>query len=513
MDGNEIEQGSAFDNEKYLDEQTAAILERVGRFGDKLYLEFGGKLLFDYHAARVLPGYNPNVKIRLLQRIKKDMEIVFCVSAKDVAKGRIRGDFGMTYDMATLKTLDDLRDYDLPVTAVSINRFSGESSAEQLKNKIQRRGIRVYTQGDIRGYPTDVDLIVSDEGYGKNPYIETEKPIVVITGAGPGSGKMATALAQTYHDHRRNLSAGFAKFETFPIWNLPIEHPVNVAYESATADIGDFNLVDPYHLSATGITAINYNRDVENYPILRAIIERILGRGGDIPHYRSPTDMGVNRALCGIVDDEAVREAARQEIIRRTFRYRWEYAVGVESRETVDRADSLMRQVGVKPENRGPVVPARDAARSAEERGTGHQGMFCGAAIQLHTGEIVCGKNSSLLHSASAAVLNAVKKLAGIPDSIHLLPEATIQNLGRLKRDLLGMPAESLDVGEVLVALAISATTNPAADAGLAVLDRLRHSEMHMTHIATQGDLAGLRRLDINVTMDPELTPGGYFLR
>jgi uncharacterized protein (UPF0371 family) len=513
MESSDTRRSSAFDNDKYLDEQTTAILDRVERFGDKLYMEFGGKLLFDFHAARVLPGYNPNVKIRLLQRIKKQIEIIFCVSAKDVAKGRIRGDFGMTYDMATLKTLDDLRDHDLPVTAVTINRFSDELSAIQLKNKIERRGIRVYTQRDIHGYPTDVDLIVSDEGYGKNPYIETQKPIVVITGAGPGSGKMATALAQMYHDHRRSRSSGFAKFETFPIWNLPIDHPVNVAYESATADIGDFNLVDPYHLSATGDIAINYNRDVENFPILQAIIERIIGLGADIPHYRSPTEMGVNRASCGIVDDDAVRMAARQEIIRRTFRYRWEYAIGVESPETVKRADSLMRQVGVKPEDRGTVVPAREAAQAAEECGKGHRGMFCGAAIQLNSDEIVCGKNSSLLHSASAAVLNAIKKLAGIPDNIHLLPEATICNLGRLKRDLLGMSAESLDVGEVLVALAISATNNPAAEAGLAVLDRLRHCEMHMTHIATQGDLAGLRRLNINVTMDAELTPGGYFLR
>ncbi|MHC5037806.1 MAG: DUF1846 domain-containing protein [Planctomycetota bacterium] len=503
----------AFDNETYLREQTGAILDRVERFGDKLYLEFGGKLLFDYHAARVLPGYDPNVKIQLLQRLKEEIEIIFCISAQDVAKGRIRGDFGMTYDMATLKTLDDLKDYGLPVAAVSINRFAGEPGAVQLKNKIERRGIRVYTQGDIRGYPTDVDRIVSDEGYGKNPYIETEKPIAVITGAGPGSGKMATALAQMYQDHRRGRSAGFAKFETFPIWELPIDHPVNVAYEAATADIADFNLVDPYHLSATGVAAINYNRDVENFPILRAIIERILGQGGDIPLYRSPTDMGVNRAKRGIVDDEAVREAARQEIIRRYYRYQWEYSIGVERRETVERTEALMRQVGVRPEDRDPVIPARRAAEEAEAGGKGNRGTFCGAAIQLPSREIICGKNSPLLHSGSAAVLNAVKKLAGIPDNIPLLPEAVIQNLTRLKRDVLGMPAESLNVEEVLVALAISAAGNPAAGAGLAALRRLKGCEMHMTHIPTQGDRVGLQRLGINVTTDAELTPGGYFLR
>ncbi len=503
----------AFDNDKYLDEQTAAILERVRQFGNKLYLEFGGKLVFDFHAARVLPGYDPNVKIKLLQRLKDQVEIVFCVSAKDVAKGRIRGDFGMTYDMATLKTLDDLRDYGLPVTTVSINRFSDETTATQLKNKIERRGLKVYTQGDIHGYPTNVDRIVSDDGYGRNPYIETEKPIVIITGAGPGSGKMATALSQMYHDHRRGRHSGFAKFETFPIWNLPIEHPVNVAYEAATADIGDFNMVDSFHLSATGATAINYNRDVENFPILRAIIERILGQGGNIPHYRSPTEMGVNRASAGITDDAAVREAARQEIIRRYFRYRWEYAIGVERKETVERAEALMQQVGVKPDNRPTVIHARRAAREAEAGGKGHMGNYCGAAIQLLSGEMILGKNSPLLHSGSAAVLNAVKAMAGIPDSIALLPAAVIDNLRRLKREILGMPAESLDVEEVLVALAISAASNPAAEAGMAALPRLKCCDMHMTHIPTQGDMAGLRRLGINVTTDAELTPGGYFLR
>ncbi len=502
-----------FDNERYLAEQSAAILERVERFGDKLYLEFGGKLLFDYHAARVLPGYDANVKIKLLQRLRDSIEIVFCVSAQDVARGRIRGDFGMTYDTVTLKTLDDLKDYGLPVTAVSLNRFADEPAAVQLRNKIERRGMRVCTQGDIRGYPTDVDRIVSDEGYGKNPYIETTKPVVVITGAGPGSGKMATALSQMYHDHRAGRSSGFAKFETFPIWNLPIDHPVNAAYEAATADLGDFNLVDPFHLTACGVTAINYNRDVENFPILRAIIERIVGAGGNVPCYRSPTEMGVNRASCGIVDDAVVREAARQEIIRRYFRYRWEYAVGAERRETVDRIESLTRRLGLQPTDRATVQPAREAARRAEATGKGHQGTYCGAAIDLDGQAMITGKNSPLLHSASATVLNAVKTLAGIPDAIDLLPSAVIHNLARLKRDVMGLSGESLDVEEVLVALAISATGNPAAEAGLKVLPALRGREMHMTHIPTQGDLVGLRRLGLNITTDAELTPGGYYLR
>jgi uncharacterized protein (UPF0371 family) len=502
-----------FDNEKYLAEQTASILERVEQFGDKLYLEFGGKLVFDYHAARVLPGYDPNVKIKLLQRLADKIEIIFCVSAQDVAKGRIRGDFGMTYDTATLKTLDDLRDYGLPVKAVTINRFGDELAAVQLKNKIERRGTRVYTQGEIRGYPMDVERIVGDDGYGKSPRFETTKPIVVITGAGPGSGKMATALAQMYHDHRAGLSSGFAKFETFPIWDLPIDHPVNVAYEAATADIGDFNMVDPFHLTAVGKAAINYNRDVENFPILRAIIERILGAGGNIPHYRSPTEMGVNRASSGIVDDEIVREASRQEILRRYFRYKWEYAIGVERKETVERAEALTRQINLRPEERPPVKPARKAAADAESSGKGNHGNYCGAAILLPSGAMITGKNSPLLHSGSAAVLNAIKTLAGIPDSIGLLPPAVIQNLAHLKRDVMGLSTESLDVQEVLTALAISAAVNPAAEAGLKALPTLKGCEMHMTHIPTQGDLVGLRRLGVNVTTDAELTPGGYFLR
>jgi uncharacterized protein (UPF0371 family) len=316
-----------------------------------------------------------------------------------------------------------------------------------------------------------------------------------------------------YHDHRAGRPSGFAKFETFPIWCLPVEHPVNVAYEAATADISDFNLVDPFHLSAYNVTAVNYNRDVENFPILRSIIERIVGSGGRIPHYRSPTDMGVNCAAMGIIDDEAVQHAARQEIIRRYFRYNWEYAIGVERKETVERAKTLMQQIGVRPEDRKTVIPTREAALEAEAKGKGNRGMFCGAAIELESGEVITGKNSPLMHSGSATVLNAVKTLAGIPDNIDLLPSAIIHNLTFLKRDIFGMEAESLDVSETLVALSISSASNPSAEAGLNALLKLRGCEMHMTHIPTQGDQVGLRRLGLNLTTDAVLTPGGYFLR
>jgi uncharacterized protein (UPF0371 family) len=502
-----------FDNEKYLKEQSQAILDRVSKFGDKLYLEFGGKLSYDYHAARVLPGYDPNVKIKLLQRLKDKIEIVFCVSAKDIAKGRMRGDFNITYDVATLRAMDDLRDYDLPIAAVTINRFSGETAALQLKAKLERRGIRVYTQSDIEGYPNDVELIVSKQGYGKNPYIETRKPIIVITGAGPGSGKMATGLSQLYHDHQAGRVSGFAKFETFPIWCLPVSHPVNIAYEAATADIADFNLVDPFHLAAYDKTAVNYNRDVENFPILSRIIERILGSGEETPDYRSPTDMGVNCAAAGIVDDEVVRQAAKQEIVRRYFRYNWEYRIGIERKETIDRAKAIMQRVGIKQEERVVVGPARQAALEAEQQKKGNRDVYCGAAIELDSGQMVTGKNSPLMHSGSAAVLNATKTLAQIPDNIDLLPRSVIDNLTLLKRDILGMSAESLDVSEILVALSISATTNPSAQVCLDALRKLRGCEMHMTHIPSQGDHVGLRRLGINLTTDAEFTPGGYFLR
>ena len=503
---------AGFDNERYLAEQSKAILERVQQLHNKLYLEFGGKLSYDYHAARVLPGYDPNVKLRLLQRLGYEVEVIFCVSARDLERGRIRGDFGLTYDVATLKAIDDLRDWGLATSAVVINRFAQEAAAGRLMRKLATRSIPVYTMAPIQGYPANVDLIVSEDGFGRNPYIPTSKPIVIVTGTGPGSGKMSTCLSQIYHDHRAGVLSGFAKFETFPIWNLPLDHPVNLAYEAATADLGDVNMVDPYHLSAYGVTAINYNRDIENFPILKAMLDRIT-QGENGPVYRSPTDMGVNRAAAGIVDDAVVREAAAQELIRRYFRYHWEHALGVERKETVERVELLMQQVGLKETDRPVVQPARDAAAQGEAEGRGNKGLFCGAAIQLPSGEVVMGKNSPLLHAASAAILNAVKALAGIPREMHLLPSSVVQNLARLKKDVLGSASESLNAQEILVALAISAATNPAAEAGVERLRDLKGAEMHLTHLPHQGDQAGLRQLGINMTTDAQPTSSGYFLR
>jgi len=503
---------NGFDNEKYLKEQTVAILDRVKKFNNKLYLEFGGKLCFDYHAARVLPGYDPNVKIRLLQQLKNKIDIVLCIYAGDIEKGRVRGDFGITYDAATLKLIDDLRKWDLDILAVAITRFNNQPSAIIFKNKLERRGVKVYLHYPLEGYPTNLDLVVSEQGFGRNEYIKTRNPIVIVTAPGPGSGKLATCLSQLYHEHKRGTDAGYAKFETFPIWNLPLKHPVNVAYEAATADIQDFNLVDPFHLNVYNKTAINYNRDVESFPILKLVLGKIFDKGGSLPMYNSPTDMGVNRAGFGIVDDKLVQEAARQELIRRYFRYNTEYVSGIEKRETVDRVMLLMEELGVKPIDRGVVEVARKTAEEAETKGKGNEGIFCGAAIELMDGRIITGKNSKLMHAASSLVLNAVKILANIPDEILILSPHIINQISKLKEGILNAESESLDLEEALIALSISATTNHTAELAMNKLCQLRGCEVHMTHIPTPGDEVGLKRLGVNLTTDGKFSSRNLFI-
>ncbi len=500
---------TGFDNERYLDLQTAAILKRVERFHNKLYLEFGGKLLYDYHAARVLPGYDPNVKMRLLQQLKDKADVLLCIFAGDIEKRKLRADFGITYDVDALKLIDDLADWGVGVTGVVITRYEDQASAKIFRNKLERRGIRVYTHRFTRGYPTDVDMIVSDEGYGANEHIETDRPLVIVTGPGPGSGKLATCLSQLYHDHKKGVRSGYSKFETFPIWNLPLKHPVNIAYEAATADIGDFNLVDPFHLEAYNLSAVNYNRDVEVFPVLRRILEKITHEKA---LYLSPTDMGVNCAGLAITDDTVVRDAAKQELIRRYFRYRCEYALGFVDKETVQRAELLMKELSLEPEDRVAVVPARNAAEEARETGKGNNGSFCGAAIALPDGSVVSGKNSPLLHAASSLILNAVKKLGGIPDQIHLLSPAIIDSIRNLKQNILGAKAVSLDVEEVLISLSINASTNPTAQVALEKLVELRGCEVHLTHIPTPGDEAGLRRLGVNLTSEPAFSGKNLFV-
>ncbi|MCM8790202.1 MAG: DUF1846 domain-containing protein [Candidatus Omnitrophica bacterium] len=502
-----------FDNEKYLKEQTAAIIDRANKFDSKLYLEFGGKLCCDYHAARVLPGYDPNVKIRLLQQLKDKIEIVLAIYAGDIEKGRVRGDFGITYDAATFKLIDDLRKWGLDISTVVITRFAGQPSAVIFKNKLERRGVKVSLHYPIEGYPTNVDHVVSEMGFGKNDYIETKKPIVVVTAPGPNSGKLSVCLSQLYHEHKRGINAGYAKFETFPIWNLPLKHPVNVAYEAATADISDFNLVDPFHLAKYNETAINYNRDVESFPILKLILTRILNsKAANLPVYNSPTDMGVNRAGFGIVDDEIVREAAKQEFIRRYFRYNQEYVLGIEKREVVDRVAMLMEEMGVKVTDRKVVEVARKAAEEAEKKGKGNAGIYCGAAIELKDGRIVTGKNSKMLHAASSLILNAVKTLSNIPDEILLISPHIINQINSLKEEVLKCEPESLDLEEALIALSISATTNHTAELAMKKLIELRDCEMHMTHIPTPGDDVGLKMLGVNLTTDGKFSSHNLFI-
>ena len=494
-----------FDNAQYLEEQTRAILERLDRFDNKLYLEFGGKLLFDFHAARVLPGFDPNVKMQLLRGLRDRADIILCIWAGDIERKKLRADFGITYDVDAMKLIDDLRDWGLEITAVVITRFDEQPAAVTFKSKLQHFGIRVYTHRATPGYPTDVDRIVSDAGYGANPYIETDSPLVVVTGPGPGSGKLATCLSQLYHDHRRGTRSGYAKFETFPIWNLALKHPVNVAYEAATADLGDVNLIDPFHLEAYGETSVNYNRDVEAFPVLRRIFARIMGES-DL--YRSPTDMGVNRAGFAVADDAVCREATRQEVIRRYFRYACEHAMGFTPEATVDRCKLLMDELDLDPLERRVVGPAREAGQDARRRGKGNKGMFCGAAAELPDGTIVTGTNSPLMHAASSLVLNAIKHLAGIPDNIHLLAPQVLESIARMKDDILASKSVSLDLEEALIALSVSASTNPTAQMGLDKLVALRGCEVHLTHIPRSGDETGLRRLGVNLTTDP-----AYFMR
>lgn len=488
-----------FDNETYLQQQTDEIVRRTEQFGNKLYLEFGGKLMFDYHASRVLPGYDPNVKIRLLQKLKDKIDIVLCIYAGDIERKKVRADFGISYDADALKMIDDLRETGLTVRAVVITRYDAQPAAKQFKCKLERRGVQVYCHRTTRGYPADVATIVSDEGYGANPYVVTERPIVVVTGPGSGSGKLATCLTNLYHDRRNGRLAGYAKFETFPVWNLPLKHPLNIAYEAATADLLDINMIDPFHLDAYGTTTVNYNRDVASFPLLRALWETITQE--PCP-YKSPTDMGVNQVGFGITDDAVVRAASQQEVIRRFFRHACEYALGMTERETVSHIEMLMQELRITPKDRRVVQPARQAAHDCLKKGKGDRGICCGAAIELQDGHILAGKNSVLMHAASAMVLNAIKMMAGIPDTIHLLSPDVVQAIIRMKSEVLAGKHASLNLDETLIALAISSASNPAAQAALDLLPQLRDCEVHLTHIVSPGDEVGIRRLGLRHTCD-----------
>ena len=496
-------QKNGFDNEKYLEEQSKSILNRTAQFGNKLYLEFGGKLIFDYHASRILPGFDPNVKMKLLKRLGDKIEVIICVYAGDIERRKIRADFGISYDIDTMKLIDDLRDGGIDVRGVVITRYNGQIVVKQFMNKLERRNIKVYTHYPIKGYPTNIELIVSEEGYGANQYIETTKPIIIVTGPGPGSGKMATCLSQLYHEYKKGVKAGYAKFETFPIWNLPLKHPINMAYESATADIGDYNQVDPFHLEAYNIKSINYNRDVEAFPVVRKIMLKITD---NTIIYKSPTDVGVNRAGFAIIDDNIVREAAKQELIRRYFRYSCEYALGVASKKTLERAELLMKELNLTPDDRKVVENAHEASIEAQRKGKGNEGVFAGAALELKDGTIISGNNSPIMHAASALILNAIKYLAGLPREIDILSPNILNSISKLKSEMLNQQQLSLNLEETLIALSISADFNPSAKVAMENLKELNGCEMHSTHIPTPGDEAGLRRLGLNITSEPNFS-------
>lgn len=488
-----------FDHEKYLEEQSKYILERVNNY-DKLYLEFGGKLLFDLHAKRVLPGFDENAKIKLLHKLKEKVEIVICVYSGDIERNKIRGDFGITYDMDVLRLIDDLRAYELEVNSVVITRYEGQPATTVFINKLQNRGIKVYTHKATKGYPTDVDTIVSDEGYGANPYIETTKPIVVVTAPGPGSGKLATCLSQLYHEYRRGKVAGYSKFETFPVWNVPLKHPLNIAYEAATVDLKDVNMIDSFHLDAYNKMSVNYNRDIEMFPVLKRIIEKITGTESI---YKSPTDMGVNRVGFGIIDDEVIKEASKQEIIRRYFKTSCEYKKGYVDNDTFQRIKLIMEELNLKQQDRRVVTPARE--HSAKLKQLSNKNEACPAvALELYDGTILTGKSSNVMNATAAVVLNAIKYFANISDEIHLISPVILEPIINLKLKTLGSKSTALDCEEILIALSICAATNPTAQVALEKLVMLKGCQAHSTTILSRGDEQTFRKLGIDITCDAE---------
>ena len=480
-----------FDNEKYLEMQSEHIRSRINQFGGKLYLEFGGKLFDDHHASRVLPGFHPDSKVRMLMQLKEQVEIVVAVSAVDLERSKMRGDLGISYGPDTLRLIDAFRGFGFQVDSVVLTRFSGQGAAEIFQSQLENLGLRVYRHYPIEGYPNNVPLIVSEQGYGKNEYVETTRSLVVVTAPGPGSGKMAVCLSQLYHEFHRGVQAGYAKFETFPIWNLPLKHPVNLAYEAATADLNDVNMIDPFHLEAYGETTVNYNRDVEIFPVLKTVFERISGHSP----YRSPTDMGVNMAGYCIVNDQVVRQASQEEILRRYYAERCRYRRGRSDGGAVYKIELLMKQLGLTEQDRAVVGPALAVA----ER-TGAPA----AAMELPDGKVLTGTTSALLGSSSALLLNALKYLAGIPDDVHLISPAVIEPVQDMKVNVLGNKNPLLHIDELLVALSISAVTNPNAKKAVLQLQKLRGCEVHTTVILSEADEDSFRRLGVRLTSEPK---------
>ena len=480
----------AFDSEKYLQLQRDKILERIAMFDGKLYMEFGGKMFEDFHASRVLPGYDPNNKIKLLTELKNEVELIICINANDIEHAKARGDLGISYDQEVFRLVDTLRSLDLYVGSVVITQYAHQTAVDSFRSQLNHFGIKSYLHYPIKGYPTDVDFIVSPEGLGRNQYVQTKRNLIVVTAPGPGSGKMATCISQLYHDNANGIRSGYAKFETFPVWNLPLHHPVNLAYEAATADLDDINMIDPYHLEAYGKTAVNYNRDIEIFPVLNRIIERIL----TVSPYRSPTDMGVNMVGFCIVDDEAAEEASKEEIIRRYFQTQADLFNDKVPQSSLDKIKLLMNEAGVTEADRDVVLAARN-----KNHDTGAPAM----ALELPDGRIVTGKTSSLFGPSAAVIINSIKALGGIAKDIHLIEPEYVTPIQDLKINNLGNHNPRLHSDELLIALAITAKTNPNAAKAMSQLSKLRGSEAHSTVILPLEDANVFRKLGVNVTFDP----------
>lgn len=480
---------NSFDNELYVKIQSEEIKKRIKKF-DKLYLEFGGKLFDDYHAFRVLPGFQLNSKIRLLEELKDQSEVIFCINAQDIERNKIRADYGITYDIEVLRLIDSLSNLKININSVVITLYKGQAGALKFKNKLEARGVKTYIHTPTKGYPTDVDVIVSDEGYGSNPYIETTKPLVIVTAPGPGSGKLATCLSQLYHEYKNDIKAGYAKFETFPVWDLPLKHPVNMAYEAATADLKDVNMIDSFHLETYGISSVNYNRDLEVFPILKNILNRITNE--DI--YKSPTDMGVNMIGSCIIDDEIIKKSAIEEIIRRYYRSKVDFKLGLVDEEVPQRIKVLLNELGVNEKNRKVVQPALDKANLENKHVI---------SLELPNGNIITGKQSDLLSPASALIINAIKELTKIPDEVDLLSPTILQPILKMHKEVDISKNYSLNLQEVLITLSICSVTNPIIEKALKNLKKLQNCEAHATYIVQNDELNIFRSLLINLTCEP----------
>lgn len=482
----------AFDNEKYLKIQKEKIEERINMFDNKLYLEFGGKIFDDYNASRVLPGFSPDAKIRLLQEFKQDLEIIFCINASNIQKNKIRADYGIGYDVELLRLIENISKLEIEINSVVITMYTGQEEVEKLKQTLESKNVKVYMHRPTKGYPDDVEVIVSDEGYGKNPYIETTKKLVVVTAPGPNSGKLGTCLSQLYHEHKRGIKAGYAKFETFPVWDLPLMHPVNISYEAATADLGDINMIDSFHLEEYNIKAVNYNRDISAFPILKNILNKITGK--DI--YKSPTDMGVNMISKCIIDDDECQKASKMEIIRRYYASLCDYKKGIGTEQTVETIKKLMNNIGITTSDREIVKYALEKAEKENVNSL---------AIMLENGKVITGKESELLSASSALLINTIKELAGIPDDVYLLSPSVLESIFKLKQKTSYKRKYSLNLPEVLIALSICAKTNPIIEKTLESIEKLRGLEAHSSYMISTTELQVLKSLGINLTCEPKL--------